>query len=269
MNEAKIGFKSAISNAGNSVEIYKTDYFSGLCTADLTTKIISAKSEGRIAQTTNHLNGIRLVPIWSNNGKLSLKDLGETPPYCSLHGGVDMVVVTNDLKFCIGLQSQDALVSAGKRVPLQSGSMDWKDYDNLPQIHSVGLRDLVFSTAKRELEEEWGKEHRGGKPLSIRTIEFIGYYRVPSRGGKPQFVAFCKLNNNASELRADDTEVWEDERDNPHRPMNDLNDLREIVRSMLQKKSRYSMSIALFGSLTCLGQIIDGAPNAIVSVIKS
>ena len=73
--------------------------------------------------------------------------------------------------------------------------MDWND-----RARGRTLKSVTVTAARREFLEEWGKKHPHKPPIRITRIEPIGYFRMPHRGGKPQFVALAKFENPVRDL---------------------------------------------------------------------
>jgi hypothetical protein len=261
-NDPKIGFRSPIISNLRNIEIYETDYFSGLCTADLTTDdIVSISSEGNI-----ELKQKAFYPFnKSADGTIQQLDFNDTSKPRSLHGGVEMIAISQDYYLRLAIQSKYAQVSGGMRAPLASGSMDWEDQEGCKT-----LKQLILKAAHGELVEEWGRKHPRKPPLRITEIQPIGYFRMPHRGSKPQFVVFAKLENLDQDLRPDLAEVEADLRESAGARfhVSTFDKLRSATEQMLHEGGIYQNSVPLFGALVCLEHAIRLFPRVICDVAR-
>lgn len=163
------------------MSISKTDYFSSLATNELTTKII--RSHTRIA---NVFEGKSLV---INEGT-SIFSLLSSP--CSNHIGVSTLIRTKDDKLILFKQSKHSAINTGKYVPSSSGSLDFVDYEE-----GMTLHQLLIKGVNREVVEECALAKSQEKLIST---ELLGYARLLSRGGKPEFFLYTYLNLESSEI---------------------------------------------------------------------
>jgi hypothetical protein len=141
--------------------------------------------------------------------------------------------------------------------------MDWED-----QFGLETLKPLILEAASRELIEEWGRKHPEKPTIRIQAIAPIGYFRMPHRGGKPQFVVFAKLHNDDIDLRPDISEVTADLSESAAARffVPDLKSLANSTTLMTNKASVYLNSVPLFGALVCLEHAIRLSPQVICNV---
>lgn len=169
---------------GPVLQIQRTDYFSSICTNELTGMEIWSRKEG----TCLH-DGFELM---SNNGVIL--DLDES--LCSNHIGVSSIAITADGYLILLRQTRRTAQSPGLLAPSGSGSVDFKDYE------CWGDSFLVRGMEREMLEEcglidkrSWSHEQY------IYESGLIGFARVVSRGGKPDFFGFSVLRKGKDDIR--------------------------------------------------------------------
>lgn len=261
INEEKIAFCSDFHPNVKEIEVFQTDYFMSLCSSDLsTTNVVRYEGGKRISVSS----ATERAPFNILNGELSLIDFSDTVHPVSLHFGIEVIVISNDLYLRLAVQSIETEFSQGMRAPLASGSMDWKDLGS-----TDGLKDLIRKAAKRELTEEWGKKHHRLPKIEIERIEPIGYFRMPHRGGKPQFVALAKIKNPDAHLRPDITEVYADDSIQAKAlfKVNNLDSLIKAVKKIIEEDSSLPDSVPLYGAMLCLKTFLEFRPELAVDVI--
>lgn len=263
-NDRKIGFRSPIIEGAQSIDIFETDYFTGLCTEGLTTKNLVKTIAGHRVVLYKAPD---YCPLECKNGRaIRLLDFNDTSKPCSMQGAIEVIAISNDRNLRLAIQSNTAQYSQGTRAPLASGSMDWEDQEDCKT-----LKQLIIKAAYRELIEEWGKKHPTLPPVRVKEdkIQPIGFFRMPHRGGKPQFVVFAQLENNDQDLRPDPAEVERAEEGEHARAcfsVPDLASLRGAVTQMLEGGGTYRDSVPLYGALLCLEHAIAHHPEVICNV---
>ena len=243
-NDRKIGFFSPMVAGAKSVDIFPTDYFTGLCTEALTTKDLEGVNNA--GNVDVKLKASTYCHIECRNGRaVRLLDFGDTSKPCSLQGGVEVIAVSKDYYLRLAIQATVAQFSGGTRAPLASGSMDWEDQEGCET-----LKQLICEAGRRELIEEWGKNHRTVLRFKKGKIQPIGFFRMPHRGGKPQFVVFARLENNDWDLRPDLAEVHADLADDAGARFKvpDLPSLQKAVTQMIEGGGRYKDSATIWRS---------------------
>lgn len=263
-NDLKIGFFSQINEGSEYIDIFQTDYFTGLCTEALTIKNLI--SINRAGKREVKFKASAYCHIECKNGTAyRLLDFDDMTKPCSLQGGIEVLAISSDYYLRLAIQSKYAQYSGETRAPLASGSMDWEDQEGCKY-----LKELIVKASRRELVEEWGKKHHKLPDLRVKEGKIcpIGFFRMPHRGGKPQFVVFARLENKDFELRPDPTEVNEDLSDEAHARFHvpDLESLRWAVARMIEGGGWYYDSVPLYGALLCLQHAIDRHPEIICDV---
>ncbi len=197
-----------------------------------------------------------LIPHENSYEMMSFEDNSKK---ISLHGGVELIGVSKDFLLRIAVQGEHTQFSQEKKAPLGSGSMDWNDLENADT-----LKKLIKISAIREFLEEWGKKHKIKENIIIEDILCLGFFRMPHRGGKPQFVVLCKFGNENIQLRPDSSEVYvEEPEDNDCLfKVRNLSELSNAVSKVL-KNSDCINSVPLLGAMTCLKDAINSNPELI------
>lgn len=264
INEPKIGFSGRVGSLTTTVPLYRTDYFTGMCTADLTMSYFWVKGHNGVSR--DELIGIDRAPIRTAGERTELLDFDDTSPVCSIHGGVEVLAVSADNYLRLAIQNKNAMVSQQMRAPTGSGSMDWDDRAGI-----TTLKALIEATARRELGEEQGfvLGVRRSAKIKIERMQTIGYFRMPHRGGKPQFVVLAKLKNPLVELSNDPTEVDvnNDEKSNCLHRVDDLASLSAALDRILGGNSIHQDSVPLFGAVLCLKYLIEDRPEVVSSIL--
>jgi hypothetical protein len=256
INELKIGFCNSFWLNKDACEVYKSTYFYSLCTGDLAlSKVYRDKGDIRHSLVENSL----LTSLIAKDNRFEMRNLEDNRKPISLHGGVELIGVSKDFWLRIAVQGDHTQFSQGKKAPLGSGSMDWEDFNK-----SRSLKNLIKISAVREFLEEWGKNHRIKEDIIIEDIICLGFFRMPHRGGKPQFVVLCKFGNNNDQLRPDSSEVYVEEPENNDClfQVRTIEELYSAVRKVLKNSDKRN-SIPLLGALKCLQYAIKFDPELI------
>lgn len=260
INEKKIAFSSNFPPDACAVEVFQTDYFMSLCSSDLSVTNVVRYEDGKrilVSQARER------APFNKMDTGTHLIDFCDTAPPVSLHLGIEVIVISGDNYLRVAVQSSKTEFSQGMRAPLASGSMDWEDISL-----QDSLKDLIKKAAIRELTEEWGKKHPDLPDLIVKRIEPIGYFRMPHRGGKPQFVALAKITNPDANLRPDTSEVYADDSSDAKAifKVNDISSLRQAVNIIIEENSNLRDSVPLYGAMLCLKTLIENRPKLINEV---
>lgn len=177
-NSPKVRLCSEITEealaGGGPVMLQRTDYFSGLCSNEMTARRVRRAETGKEC-----FDGLCLM---SRDG--TLLDFGAS--FCSNHVGVSTLAFTADGRMIVTRQTATSAQSASLLAPSGSGSADWKD---LEQRRGSPFQAFLARAMERELLEECGLPPRAG---SVPT-RVIGFARLLHRGGKPEFFGVSRL----------------------------------------------------------------------------
>jgi hypothetical protein len=180
-NDKKIRLKSDLSvdlfNSGESIVLQPTDYFSGLCTNEMTCRQVLLKKN----PNNDVYDGLS---FFSDND--IILDLQQSK--CSNHIGVSTLAFTHDGFMIITAQSHEAAIFAQQLMTSGSGSLDLNDFLVSPK------RFIIFGT-ERELREECfaAGDLEDDNNIHIRTL-LVGFARNLNRGGKPEFFGVSFIN---------------------------------------------------------------------------
>ena len=260
INEEKIGFCNSFWLGRGVCEVYKTTYFYSLCSGDLAMSMVCRDQGGVRRKLVD--NG-SLTSLLSRENSYEMRSLEDSRKPISLHGGVELMGVSKDYFLRVAVQGDHTQFSQGKKAPLGSGSMDWGDFEK-----SKTLKNLIKVAAVREFLEEWGKKHKIKEDIVIDDIVCLGFFRMPHRGGKPQFVVLCKFGNHNEQLRADESEVYVDEpEDNDCLfRVRDMTELGQAVGKILENADGRN-SIPLLGAMSCLKEAMASNPALIAKTL--
>ena len=169
----------------NTLSLQRTDYFSSLCTNEMTGIIVSPKDR----PTSVEFDGLAFM-CGENKHLLDL-----SASSCSNHIGVNVIAFTKDSFMLILIQSMDSAQGRLEYAPSGSGSADFKDYvqhgDN-----------FIIAAMKRELAEECNVKGKMKKEfMTVIETKLIGYARNLGRGGKPEFFGVSFINKNYEEIK--------------------------------------------------------------------
>ncbi|MEO0079564.1 MAG: hypothetical protein ABIK44_02655 [candidate division WOR-3 bacterium] len=169
------------------VSLQETDYFSSICTNEMSWKQVISRSRGTVI-----LDGLTLI-----SNKRILYDYAESP--CSNHIGMGTLAFTLDGKMITSIQTYESAQSPGFMMPSGTGSADWSDL-----TPGISLQDFVTRAMERELLEECGLR---GRPVPVVT-EIVGFVRHVNRGYKPDFFGVSLIGVSSNELRIAKEERW-------------------------------------------------------------
>jgi hypothetical protein len=260
INEEKIGFCNSFWDEKKICEIYKTKYYYSLCSGDMAqSRVCREKGGVRHVIMENKLIG----SLNYDDEYCMMRPLNDTVKPISLHGGVDLIGVSKDFFLRVSMQGKHTQFSNELKAPLGSGSMDWGDLRK-----ADNLKSLIKISAVREFLEEWGRRHRIKENIKIDDVLCIGFFRMPHRGGKPQFVVLCKFGNEDIHLRPDPAEVYtqEPEIDVCRFEVKNIGQLQCAVHKILKNEDKRN-SVPLLGAMTCLRDAIIMRPALISKVL--
>ena len=253
-NSAKVRLKSDLMISGilsgSKVLLQPTDYFSSICTNEMTCKeVLSRRANTQI------FNGLSFM---SNNR--ILLDLSESK--CSNHIGISTLAFTNDGKMVVTVQSVESAQSAELLAPSGSGSADLEDLKEKPDT----FQSFITSAMKRELLEECALINDADDVVKTRLI---GFARLLNRGGKPEFFGVSFLNVPFDSLRiagkeavfiADIMEIRVNRTKIP--------EFKSAI-SRFRREHQARFSFLLYLHLQFLTEYLDSSPNALLDLIKT
>lgn len=269
INEEKVGLHSDITTDMSSIDLFSTDYYSTLCASDSALIDFTEVHEGK-RQVINRARG--RAPFNFLNSPKTLNPISAEKPPMTNQIGVNLLGVTKDNFFAICVQSRHALRSPGKRAPLASGSADVNDY-----VEGDSIKAFIERAVLRELREEWGnnKERKVSQSLDAVSLMHLGMFRIPRRGGKPEFCVLAKLNWTVAELTPDQSEVEkylavsDGESDGVEFYTDTLDSLSKAVTLLLDHAGAVEDSASLYGSLLCLRSAINASSSSVISILES
>ena len=271
INEGKVAFAAPFPPHGDTVRVFATDYFMGLCTSERSLDNVYVVEHGRKQLRSD--SETRLPFQRDRPTVLRLPEVANNTPPISLHIGVELLALTKDDTFRVPVQSRKTMWSREMRAPLASGSADLGDLEE-----AETLKAFIANAARRELAEEWG---HGDKDLTARlhaaSPEVIGYFRNVIRCGKPQFVTVARLDCYDDELSADESEVialdepvqLDTEKSlSTFRNVRTVKDLSRALENILERSNAHRDSVALLGSVHCLRSIIRANPERVAHILS-
>lgn len=269
INEKKLGISSDLSAEMTEIKVFQTDYYTTLCAGEASLTDFSAK-DGATKRVVNHSSTRVPYNLTERTATLNPLSSGRTPMTNQV--GVSLLGITKDNRLAVCTQAKGALRGAGKRVPLATGSADWGDFEE-----GDSIKKFVERATLRELIEEWGnnKKLRKSLPLNWVDIVHLGSFRIPRRGGKPEFAVLAKLNWTLDQLTADTSEV--EKYVSAVRPSNtevdfqidSSGDLVEAVETLLHRRADVNDSTSLLGCLLCLKSATEANLDRVEALLVS
>ena len=253
-NEQKVGVASPIRRSLRELMIYRTDYYSSALTGDMAESIVEAGIHGDCRVLHQGETSYPSV----EDGKLSRFVEFDRSGHISSHLGVDVLAVTSDYYLQVWVQAKENEHSKDMAAPTGSGSIDWADRKGV-----ASLKKLIETGGLRELQEESADRKGNAVAWEVKRVHPIGYFRMPHRGGKPQFALLAKLGVLRAELVANPDEV---RNANLHYYVPNLTALREAVESLLVEPKRL-LSRPLLGALLALHTAIEKRPQVVKEVL--
>lgn len=253
-NEQKIGVASPIRRSIAELTLYRTDYYSSALTGDIAESIVEAEAGGHSRVV---LQGKSSYPS-VNDGEIKRFVEFDQSGSSSLHLGVDVLAVTSDYYLQVWVQTKKNEHSPDMAAPTGSGSIDWADLKGV-----TTLKELIEAGGRRELFEESAERRGNATAWKVQGVRPIGYFRMPQRGGKPQFALLAKLGVLRAELVANPDEV---RNANLHFYVPNLPALRQAVDNLIAEPER-QLSRPLLGALMALRTAMDKRPEVVEEVL--
>lgn len=160
--------------------------FKNICTPNEPTKVISGQK-------------LTLNPL--TNG---LRDIENS--YLTNLIGINIMVeldVNGEIYYIVNLQSIYNDVNGSTFVPSASGSIDINDYLKNKNDENFTLKELLKYAMYRELSEESyifiNKDNTNNLNLNVTNFKVLGFARLASKAGKPDFFGKVQIKLNSVE----------------------------------------------------------------------
>ena len=160
--------------------------FKNICTPNEPTKVISGQK-------------LTLNPL--TNG---LRDIENS--YLTNLIGINIMVeldVNGEIYYIVNLQSIYNDVNGSTFVPSASGSMDLNDYLRNKNKENFTFKELLKYAMYRELSEESyifiNKDNTNNLNLNVTNFKVLGFARLASKAGKPDFFGKVQIKLNSVE----------------------------------------------------------------------
>ena len=160
--------------------------FKNICTPNEPTKVISGQK-------------LTLNPL--TNG---LRDIENS--YLTNLIGINIIVeldVNGEIYYIVNLQSIYNDVNGSTFVPSASGSMDLNDYLKNKNDENFTFKELLKYAMYRELSEESyifiNKDNTNNLNLNVTNFKVLGFARLASKAGKPDFFGKVQIKLNSVE----------------------------------------------------------------------
>lgn len=160
--------------------------FKNICTPNEPTKVISGQK-------------LTLNPL--TNG---LRDIENS--YLTNLIGINIIVeldVDGEIYYIVNLQSIYNDVNGSTFVPSASGSMDLNDYLRNKNKENFTFKELLKYAMYRELSEESyifiNKDNTNNLNLNVTNFKVLGFARLASKAGKPDFFGKVQIKLNSVE----------------------------------------------------------------------
>jgi 8-oxo-dGTP pyrophosphatase MutT (NUDIX family) len=176
---------------------------------------------------------------------------------CSNHVGVDVLAVS-DGRILLQRQSLRNRLNGGLVIGSGSGSADW--HDLLAPCVEGDLTRFVRHSMRREMCEELGLT-RAETP-TLEDIRIVGYSRMTSLGGKPQFYGVARLPAGV-EPRVHGAEALyvEDHEFEDFDPDDGVDGFRAALERV-ERKYRNEMAFPLYATIQLIKQWLAADPTA-------
>ena len=263
VNEKKVAFAGTFPNTGDCVKVFRTDYFTGICSSDrrFDDVVVREGSATRVISSGNSRFSLR-----TSEGHCRLPPVAGSSPPISLHLGIEVLAISSDGVLLLPMQSGKASYSRGMRAPSASGSVDWSDTSG-----AKTLKQMLLNAGRRELAEEWGSGPYPQAPLLRSSLMPVGYFRNAARNGKPQFVAIARLACAAADLRPDPSEIYMPvshvpgvkSHTSPVRRITTMRDLEISLANILSQPDPSVNSVPLVGAAYCLRSVVTARPKLV------
>ncbi len=220
----------------------------------LTTDFVYRGVESVDAHPEIIYDGSAKFPAVPKDGRYILSNISDS--ILSNHVGVSTLVLTQDRKLILWVQTKAAGESQDRLAPTGSGSCDWADWLSLPPEKRT-LTALITQAMEREFREESHPLRDGLRDAVIKT-RIIGFFRWLRRGGKPEFVGVSLVDKMSYELQPNTSEVASPKRMQLMYPASSTPQLAGSVEVMLGEKL---LSVPLWVLLKCLEGMVARDAN--------
>lgn len=180
----------------NCVNIKAVRYHSYVSTDEMIFKNICTPKE-----PTKVISGQKLTLNPLTNG---LRDIENS--YLTNLIGINIMVeldVNGEIYYIVNLQSIYNDVNGSTFVPSASGSMDLNDYLKNKNDENFTFKELLKYAMYRELSEESyifiNKDNTNNLNLNVTNFKVLGFSRLASKAGKPDFFGKVQIKLNSVE----------------------------------------------------------------------
>ena len=180
----------------NCVNIKAVRYHSYVSTDDIIFKNICTPNE-----PTKVISGQKLTLNPLTNG---LRDIENS--YLTNLIGINIMVeldVNGEIYYIVNLQSIYNDVNGSTFVPSASGSIDINDYLKNKNDENFTFKELLKYAMYRELSEESyifiNKDNTNNLNLNVTNFKVLGFARLASKAGKPDFFGKVQIKLNSVE----------------------------------------------------------------------
>lgn len=180
----------------NCVNIKTVRYHSYVSTDEMIFKNICTPKE-----PTKVISGQKLTLNPLTNG---LRDIENS--YLTNLIGINIMVeldVNGEIYYIVNLQSIYNDVNGSTFVPSASGSMDLNDYLKNKNDENFTFKELLKYAMYRELSEESyifiNKDNTNNLNLNVTNFKVLGFARLASKAGKPDFFGKVQIKLNSVE----------------------------------------------------------------------
>lgn len=180
----------------NCVNIKTVRYHSYVSTDEMIFKNICTPNE-----PTKVINGQKLTLNPLTNG---LRDIENS--YLTNLIGINIMVeldVNGEIYYIVNLQSIYNDVNGSTFVPSASGSIDINDYLKNKNDENFTFKELLKYAMYRELSEESyifiNKDNTNNLNLNVTNFKVLGFARLASKAGKPDFFGKVQIKLNSVE----------------------------------------------------------------------
>lgn len=196
-NGKLLGINSDLNfDALNCVNIKAVRYHSYVSTDEMIFKNICTPNE-----PTKVISGQKLTLNPLTNG---LRDIENS--YLTNLIGINIMVeldVNGEIYYIVNLQSIYNDVNGSTFVPSASGSMDLNDYLKNKNDENFTFKELLKYAMYRELSEESyifiNKDNTNNLNLNVTNFKVLGFSRLASKAGKPDFFGKVQIKLNSVE----------------------------------------------------------------------
>lgn len=173
---------------------------------------------------------------------------------CSNHVGADVLAIA-DGRILLQRQAENNRLNGGKIVGSGSGSADWRDL----AVSGAELGEFVRYTMRREMSEELGL--RKADMPRLDDIKIIGYARLTSLAGKPQFYGIARLGPVMERIHGIETLYVDEHWDQEFDPEDGVEGLRAAL-DQIEYEFCNELAFPLYVNIQMLRQWLDTDPTA-------